>query len=83
MSMNRRELAALRDAIDTLLTWPDGVREQIARWLTPEASKPNGRDPHPPVAAPTPRPAKARPGKPTEAQAAERRLIAAMRESRA
>jgi Winged helix-turn-helix DNA-binding len=76
--MNREELAALRDAIDAVLTWRDGVREQVADWLTPEASKPNGRDPHPPLAAPTPRPAKARLGKPTKAQAAERRLIAAL-----
>jgi hypothetical protein len=46
--MNRDELAALRDAIDTVLTWPDAVRDQVARWLTPAAAKPNGRDPHPP-----------------------------------
>jgi hypothetical protein len=32
-----------RDASDAVLTWPDGVREQVARWLAPEASKPNGR----------------------------------------
>ena len=49
--MNRDELTALRDAIDTVLTWPDAVRDQVARWLAPEAAKPNGRDPHPP---PTP-----------------------------
>ena len=33
--MNRDELDALRDAIDTLLTWPDAVRGQVARWLAP------------------------------------------------
>jgi hypothetical protein len=38
--MDREQLTALRDALDTLLTWPDGVREQVAQWLTPEASKP-------------------------------------------
>ena len=46
--MNRDELAALRDAIGVLLTWPDSVRDQVAAWLTPQAAKPNGRDPHPP-----------------------------------
>ena len=28
--MNRAELGALRDAIDTILSWPDSVRDQIA-----------------------------------------------------
>jgi hypothetical protein len=41
--MDRDELTALRDAIDVMLAWPDGVRDQVARWLTPEAAKPNGR----------------------------------------
>jgi len=49
--MDREQLTALRDAIDTVLTWPDRVREQIARWLAPEGAKPNGLDPHPPPAA--------------------------------
>ena len=31
--MNRAELGALRDAIDTILNWPDSVRDQIAQWL--------------------------------------------------
>jgi hypothetical protein len=53
MPMTRDELAALRDAIDTVLTWPDAVRAEVARWLTP-AAKPNGRDPHPPPHPPTP-----------------------------
>ena len=43
--MDRAELGALRDAIDTILTWPDSVRGQIARWLQTDASKPNGADP--------------------------------------
>jgi hypothetical protein len=41
--MTRDERATLRDGIDTVLAWPDGVRAEIARWLTPEAAKPNGR----------------------------------------
>ena len=36
--MNRAELGALRDAIDTILSWPDSVRDQIARWLQPNAA---------------------------------------------
>ena len=47
--MNRAELGALRDAIDTILTWPDSVRDQIAQWLQTDASKPNGADPGRPV----------------------------------
>ena len=43
--MNRAELGALRDAIDTILSWPDSVRVQIAQWLQTDASKPNGADP--------------------------------------
>ena len=42
--MNRAELGALRDAIDTILSWPDPVRDQIARWLQTDASKPNRTD---------------------------------------
>ena len=43
--MNRAELGALRAAIDTILTWPDSVRGQIAQWLQTDASKPKGADP--------------------------------------
>ena len=43
--MNRPELGALRDAIDTILTWPDSVRDQIAQWLQTDVSKPNRADP--------------------------------------
>ena len=42
--MNRAELGALRDAIDTILNWPDSVRDQIAQWLQTDASKPEGAD---------------------------------------
>jgi hypothetical protein len=43
--VNRAELGALRDAIDTILTWPDSVRDQIAQWLQTDVSKPNRADP--------------------------------------
>jgi hypothetical protein len=43
--VNRAELGALRDAIDTILSWPDSVRDQITQWLQTDASKPNGADP--------------------------------------
>ena len=43
--MDRAELGALRDAIDTILNWPDSVRDQIAQWLQTDASKPKGADP--------------------------------------
>ena len=41
--MDRAELGALRDAIDTILSWPDSVRDQIAQWLQTDVSKPNAR----------------------------------------
>jgi hypothetical protein len=43
--VNRAELGALRNAIDTILSWPDSVRDQIAQWLHTDASKPNHADP--------------------------------------
>jgi hypothetical protein len=43
--VDRAELGALRDAIDTILTWPDSVRDQIAQWLQTDVSKPNRADP--------------------------------------
>jgi hypothetical protein len=43
--VDRAELGALRDAIDTILNWPDSVRDQIAQWLQTDVSKPNGVDP--------------------------------------
>jgi hypothetical protein len=85
--MTREELTVLRDAIDMTLALPDSVRELLAQWLTPATSKPNGRDLHPPVpspppkAAPTPRPADAKPhDNPAHARAPERRLLAVMRD---
>ena len=47
--MDRAELGALRDAIDTILNWPDSVRDQIAQWLQTDASNPNRADPGQPV----------------------------------
>jgi hypothetical protein len=43
--VNRAELGALREAIDTILTWPDSVRDEIAKWLQTDASKPKVADP--------------------------------------
>ena len=40
--MNQAELGALRDAIDTILSWPDSARDHIAQWLHTAPSKPNG-----------------------------------------
>ena len=42
--MNRAELGALRDAIDTILSWPDSVRDQIANGCSPTP-----RSPTPPI----------------------------------
>jgi Winged helix-turn-helix DNA-binding len=90
--VNREELVQLRDAIDLTLALPDSIRELLAQWLTPAAAQSNGHDPHPsvpsptPKAAPTPRPAASKPhaskrhDNPANARAAERRLLAAMRE---
>jgi hypothetical protein len=83
--VNREELVQLRDAIDLTLALPDSIRELLAQWLAPAEAKPNGHDPRPPVPTPTPRPAtrvKAKAGhdNPAHARAAERELLAAMRE---
>lgn len=82
--MNRQELAALRDALDALLAWPDGVLVQMARWLA-DVTKPNGRDPHPPpVLTSPPRTVKvkaARRAKPTSAQATEQKLLTALQDN--
>jgi hypothetical protein len=43
--VDRAELGALRDAIDTILTWPDSVRGQVGQWLRTDVSKPNRADP--------------------------------------
>jgi hypothetical protein len=93
--MDREELAQLRDAIDTVLTWPDAVRDAVAQWLTPVAAKGNGLDLHPPPAAPAetapvaagasprrpPGEARRRRHKPISAATIERRLIAAMEDN--
>jgi hypothetical protein len=51
--MSLDELTALHSALTAVLAWPDVVRAEMARWLAAEATKPNGRDPHPPPIAPT------------------------------
>jgi hypothetical protein len=82
--MDREELLTLHAALGAVLALPDSVRELLVKWLTPAAAKPNGRDPHPPVPLATPRPTKAkstRRMKPTPAQAAEQRLLTAMRQN--
>jgi hypothetical protein len=43
--VDRAELGALRDAIDTILTWPDSVRDQIAQWLQTDVANPSGVGP--------------------------------------
>jgi Winged helix-turn-helix DNA-binding len=83
--MTREELVALRDAIDITLALPDSIREMLAQWL-----KPNGHDHHLPVPPPSPEAAPTtaaskphaaqRYDSPAHARAAERRLLAAMRE---
>jgi MarR family len=87
--MNRQELVTLQDAIVTILACPPAVLDEVARWLTAPATKPNGHDYVPtlstPKAAPTPRPAVSKPQRkhhdnPAHARAAERRLLAVMRD---
>jgi hypothetical protein len=94
MAMTREELGALHAALEAVLAWPDAVRDEVARWLAPEAAKPgNGLDPHPPPIVIVgqmahPAPVKPRetgrpPGQmahPARSKAAEQRLLAAMQE---
>jgi hypothetical protein len=91
--MTQAELSVLRDILGLILRLPADVRSQVGAWLTPEAAKPNGRDPHPPPLkealpksgelppsprrSPTPYAGKARHG---SSKAAERRLLAALQE---
>ena len=81
--MDRAELVVLHAALETVLAWPDSVRDQVAAWLAPTAQSGNGVDPHPPV-APT-KEAKVRPAKRKpdvfSAKTAERKLIEAMRDN--
>ena len=77
--MDRAELGALRDAIDTILSWPDSVRGQIAQWLQTNASKPNGADPGRPSRSPSNRRRGFKPGA-EELAARERALLESMRD---
>ena len=77
--MNRAELGALRDAIDTILSWPDSVRVQIAQWLQMDASKPNGADPGRLSRSRSNRPRGFKPGV-GESAAREQSLLEAMRD---
>ena len=71
--MNRAELGAMRDAIDTVLSWPDSVRDQIAQWLQADASTPNGADPGRPSRSRSNRHRGFKPG--VEAAAREQALV--------
>ena len=77
--MNRAELGALRDAIDTILTWPDSVRDQIAQWLQTDVSKPNCADPGPLSRSRSNRPPGFKPSA-EESAGRERALLEAMRD---
>ena len=76
--MDRAELGALRDAIDTILNWPDSVRDQIAQWLQTDASKPKGADPGQLSHSRSNRPPGLKPGV-GESAGRERTLLEAMR----
>jgi hypothetical protein len=77
--VDRAELGALRDAIDTILTWPDSVRGQVAKWLQTDVSRPNRADPGQPSHS---RSNRRRGFKPSteESAARERALLEAMRD---
>ena len=77
--MNRAELGVLRDAIDTILTWPDSVRDQIAQWLQTDASNPNGAGPGRLSRSRSNRPPGFKPGV-GELAAREQALLEAMRD---
>jgi hypothetical protein len=77
--VNRVELGALRDAIDTILNWPDSVRDQIAQWLQTDASKPSPADPSRLSRSRSNRRRGFKPGV-EEAAARERALLEAMRD---
>jgi hypothetical protein len=77
--VDRAELGALRDAIDTILSWPDSVRGQIGQWLQTDASKPNRVGPSRSSLSPSNRARGPRPGG-REASASEQALLKAMRD---
>ena len=77
--MDRAELGALRDAIDTILNWPDSVRDQIAQWLQTDASKPKGADPDPQSRSHSNRPPSFNPSV-EESAGREQALLEAMRD---
>jgi hypothetical protein len=77
--VDRAELGALRDAIDTILNWPDSVRDQIAQWLQTDASKPKGTDPDQLSQSRSNRRRGFKPS-PEESAARERALLEAMRD---
>ena len=77
--MNRAELGVLRDAIDTILTWPDSVRDQIAQWLQTDVANPSGAGPGRLSRSRSNRPPGFKPGV-GESAARERALLEAMRD---
>ena len=77
--MDRAELGALRDAIDTILNWPDSVRDQIAQWLQTDAASPNGAGRGRSSLSRSNRARGSRPGA-QEASASEQALLEAMRD---
>ena len=77
--MDRAELGALRDAIDTILNWPDSVRDQIAQWLRTDVSKPNRAGRGRSSRSRSKRPPGFKPGV-GESAARERALLEAMRD---
>jgi hypothetical protein len=83
--MDRAELVVLHAALETVLAWPDTVRDQVAAWLAPAAAgaaKGNGLDHRrvPMTATAPPRQAKRKPNA-FSAKTAERKLLEAMRDN--
>ena len=77
--MDRAELGAMRDAIDTVLSSSESVRDQIAQWLQADTSTPNGPGPGRPSRSRSNRHRGFKPGV-EEAAARERALLEAMRD---
>jgi len=75
--VNRAELGALRDAIDTIMNWPDSVRNQIAQWLQTDAASSNGAGRDRPSRSRSKRPPGFKPGV-GESAAREQALLEAM-----